>query len=591
MIILNKLYSETDLFEDIVFQEGLNLILGKYSSNDLENSGVNGIGKSSIIRFIDLALLSTQYKTEFNKKQYSFLDKHTITLDFSLNGEVYRIKRMLRDEWNCWFAKPNQEFIEYEETELKKILGTLFFTTDSYVGYIEDMWFRDLIHFFIKDDLNHRERNDPKNFVSSHLKNTKLNYLNFFLLGIPNRNIIEYETVFEDIKSQRSIKKKLESKIEEETNISITQLKSELYDLELKINIFENSIDEFKFLPNYEYKEKELITLNSEINEKIKEINKLIKEQKSYEKSYQIQLDIDIEKTEKIYKSINTELSKFLKKSLNDIVEFRSNISKNRKTFLNKRLTDINDTISKLRNEISLLEETRSKIYKELDEVKALDSIKNSYKDLIQEKTVFESNTFKLNQLQDIELAISKLDSTLSNAVTHIIQDIQEYQKTIESIRSQFFQIMSDAVFFDDNREGSVFEISGRSNKNSPIVFEIDVPKSTSLGNFNLKFLTYDLTVFLHIIKSKRALPFFLIHDGVFHGIEIKKIVRILNYINSQYLKLGKFQYIFTANEHELLIPESDRHTVGEFNFQLDDVIIKTLEDVESKMFFRRDFK
>ena len=55
-----------------------------------------------------------------------------------------------------------------KEKELKKILGALFFTIDRYAGYIEDIWFRDLIHFFIKDDLNHFLKKYKQNWTDKN---------------------------------------------------------------------------------------------------------------------------------------------------------------------------------------------------------------------------------------------------------------------------------------------------------------------------------------------------------------------------------------------------------------------------------------
>ena len=56
--MLNRIFSNTNLIlNDVTFQPGINIILGKYSGNK-EALGINGIGKSSLVRLIDYALLS-----------------------------------------------------------------------------------------------------------------------------------------------------------------------------------------------------------------------------------------------------------------------------------------------------------------------------------------------------------------------------------------------------------------------------------------------------------------------------------------------------------------------------------------------------
>ncbi len=95
MIRLKRLYSETGLFDEVKFKEGLNIILGKYSSTQKE---INGIGKSTLIRLVDYCLLSQTAKNKFfNVKTFPFLDSHNVVLEFYMQNEIYFIKR--------WFNK------------------------------------------------------------------------------------------------------------------------------------------------------------------------------------------------------------------------------------------------------------------------------------------------------------------------------------------------------------------------------------------------------------------------------------------------------------------------------------------------------
>ncbi len=88
--MLTKLYSETNLIDDISFHKGINIILGKYSQNG-ETRGINGIGKSLIIRLIDFALLSSKAEKVFAQKKYSFLreNEHSISLEFKVGPKIF----------------------------------------------------------------------------------------------------------------------------------------------------------------------------------------------------------------------------------------------------------------------------------------------------------------------------------------------------------------------------------------------------------------------------------------------------------------------------------------------------------------------
>lgn len=53
-IHISRLYSENNIFEPILFHDGVNLILGeKYDDSIVSGRKTNGVGKSLCIKFID----------------------------------------------------------------------------------------------------------------------------------------------------------------------------------------------------------------------------------------------------------------------------------------------------------------------------------------------------------------------------------------------------------------------------------------------------------------------------------------------------------------------------------------------------------
>jgi len=108
------------------------------------------------------------------------------------------------------------------------------------------------------------------------------------------------------------------------------------------------------------------------------------------------------------------------------------------------------------------------------------------------------------------------------------------------------------------------------------------------LGKFRLKILIYDLTVFFNIIKKNLKFPHFLIHDGIFHSIETKTVIKSLNEIHRTYLKNPNFQYIFTVNQDELKSYQDK--TYGILDFDPNDYIITTYKDDPAEMIFKREF-
>src|SRR3954470_23760776 len=121
--MLIKIYSDTNLINAVPFHNGINIILGKYSE-DKEARGINGIGKSTLVRLVDFTLLSGKAEKRFSQKKYDFLrdDDHTITLELEVQGQKYFIKRGFADIKKIYFGKRTDALNEYEKSEMPKVL-------------------------------------------------------------------------------------------------------------------------------------------------------------------------------------------------------------------------------------------------------------------------------------------------------------------------------------------------------------------------------------------------------------------------------------------------------------------------------------
>lgn len=161
--MLVKLYSETDLLlQPFSFEPGLNIILGKYSG-DKDQRGINGIGKSSLVRLINYALLSDSSERRFSKEKYDFLRKenHNIILEIKINNVIHYIKRFFAKKDKVYFGTKFNSLEEYSKTELRKILINKLFPIENEEVFIEGNKFGSLLDFFLKDDLATISRIEP----------------------------------------------------------------------------------------------------------------------------------------------------------------------------------------------------------------------------------------------------------------------------------------------------------------------------------------------------------------------------------------------------------------------------------------------
>jgi len=591
-----RLYSETDLLlKPFTFESGINLILGKYSQNK-ETSGINGIGKSSLVRLINYALLSDSAEKRFSSKKYDFFrhDKHNIILELKIDGITYFIKRNFADKDKIYFGSDTGNLEEYTRAELRKIFINKFFPVENDEVFFTGNKFGTIMSFFIKDDLENQKRVDPLNFLPYNPNARDIAIYNFFLLNLSTRHLIRYDELAKEYDSFNKTINGLKDKIKIDTGKTIEEFKSERIKSEKSISLLEKSLKDYKFLDNYKNLESQLIEVTSSINEKLKTYHSLNHKYKKIKDSFHQTNEVDTKQIQKLYNEVLQTFGDIVSKTLKEITDFKKEIVENRNKFLISKEKNLEQSINQVLEEISKFEKKRSELYKKLDEKGALSSITNTYEQLTIEKTQLASNLSILNQVDELHEMLGNLDVTISEVKRDILTELKAYQKPIDDLRTLFQNILSNAIIIEDDSTTGYFSISAKptSRRDSlPFKIDVEIPKADALGHSRLKIVAYDLMVFLNNINIKRHFPTFLIHDGVYHGISINTKIKALNFIYHQHLANPNFQYIATFNGDEIYIPKEKQELVGKFDFDIDEMVRAEFTDSPVGMIFKRSFK
>lgn len=594
--MLVRLYSETNLLvNDISFEPGINIVLGKYSG-DKDAKGINGIGKSSLIRLINYCFFSASAEKIFATPKYDFLRKenHNIVLEFVSNNKKFFIKRYFDGNDKVHFGSEPLKLDIYEKAEMKKLLTNILFPIENDEVFFEGNRFGTLLNFFIKDDLESQKRFDPLNFLGYSGANIKsIAIYNFFLLNLPTKNLLQYEEVSKEYDDKSGAVKEMEKTVKATTGKSIEEFKTEKIQVEQKIALLEKSLGEYNFLDNYKNIEIDLVELTKKINEQLEIYHIHNHDLKRLKELYSYDIGID---TEQIKKLLNEALQTFgdlVKKSLDEVIEFKRDILANRNKFLVKKEQNLQKNISAALKSLSELESARSVLYKRLKEKGALDSIENTYKDLINEKTSLERTMQYIGNIEEIQNILSDLDVSISELKRDILNDLSKVELVLNSLRKLFKEILENAIFIDESTDNAYFDVKRLTNTKRnqlPFKFEVEIPKAEALGQARLKLIAYDLMVFFNSIRSNRKLPDFLVHDGVYHSISHKSMINTLNYISREFNQNPNFQYIVTFNEDEIEVAKENEDTYGTFDFKWKENVIITLSDVKENMLFRQVF-
>ena len=412
-------------------------------------------------------------------------------------------------------------------------------------------------------------------------------------MNLPTKNLIQFEELVKEYKGFNQTIEGLEENVKINTGKSIEEFKSERIKIEDNILLLEKSLENYNFLDSYKKLESQLVEVTTEINVKLKEYHSLNRKLKKVSESFTFNQEVDIQQVQKLYNEALSTFGDLVKKTLDEIKQFKAEILENRNKFLIAKEKQLQESIDIILNDISKLENKRSKLYSKLDEKGALESITNTYEQLIEEKTTLESNLQALRQVDDIQEKLDNLNVTISEIKRDISSDLRNYEKNLYELRGIFQEILKNSIFLDEDYTNAYFNITAKTKSNRehlPFKIDVEIPKDDALGQSRLRLIAYDLMVFLYNIRSNRKFPDFLAHDGVFHGIANNTCVNILNYIYHQFLSNPRFQYLVTFNEDEIYVPTDKETVYGQYEFNWESLVIAEFSDEPSKMIFKRAF-
>jgi uncharacterized protein YydD (DUF2326 family) len=352
------------MFKEIVFKDGLNIILGRYSKSGKD---INGIGKTTIINLIDYCLLAEGVKSEFFKEKYSFLKSESVKLDFTLGGKLYSIEREFEDKKTVFFTIGSDKPKEFIDSDVRLILGAEM--GKGQTGVYEPIWFRTLMSFYVQNDHNfsQRDASNVSKFTVGKRQPELFTYI-FLLLGIDNSLVWDFDNSSVELKNLRADQSRINKQIVEQTGKSIDDFRGECDSLARKIGSLEEGLDNYEFDENSADLEQKIQMLNSQISALNKQHISLVSKFRDIQESLQIDMDVNPDDISKFYNSIHSEFSEFIRKSLNEVVEFRQEISSNRQKFLKERESHYHERLSDIKNKVVSLEKERSKVFRMLDE-------------------------------------------------------------------------------------------------------------------------------------------------------------------------------------------------------------------------------
>ena len=564
-IRLNRLYSESNIFEEISFHDGVNIILGeKYDDSSVKGRKTNGVGKSMSIEFLDFGFLNDYEKSRIAKipKEVFPLEENVI-LDLDIGDEAITIKRNRNQADQPVIIREGRTVSFDKLQDAREYLTGLIFPK---LNGKKVPSFRNLFSILMRD-----ERSEFTDIIKCHDLTKKIPddlSAHLFLLGF---SLEAYKNTLETIKEIEAVNTviaKDKKELTQEGKKKISDVKAELNALEDELQKLEDAIESFKTNETFDSMEADLIELEDLLDQ-------LRKRQKAlrydYEKIRKMPKpeQIDDREIELVYNQFKSELGNAVVKSLNEVVGFKNKIEEFQRTLVNQKAKELESQLKSIAEQIRVLDDEYSEKLKVIDKKGVLKNLKVSLKIYEAKKDSISHTKFLFDQYEKNEKKKRMLNLQKTQQLMEIDSEIEQNKEIMDDFIDTILEIHESIM---GNKECSFsLQTVDKARKKTPVELTLRIYDDGSHSVDRTKVFIYDMALLFNQYTRDRH-PLFLVHDNIF-DVDQDTLVQCLNYIYKQEEQYQDFQYILTLNrdkieneeQRKLIQMDIDEHQVAVF--------------------------
>lgn len=576
-IRLNRLYSENNVFEEISFHDGVNIILGeKFDDRSVKGRKTNGVGKSMSIEFLDFCFLSDYDKSRIAKipKEVFPLEENVI-LDLDIGTEAVTIKRNRKQADKPVIIRADKQVSFDKIQDARDYLTGIIF---SELNGKKVPSFRNLFSILMRD-----ERSEFTDIIKCHDLTKKIPddlSAHLFLLGF---SLEAYNNTIETIKEIETVStviKKEKKELTQDGKKKISDVRAELNALEDELKKLEDAIESFKTNETFDFMEADLIELEDLLDQ-------LRKRQKAlrydYEKIRKMPKpeQIDDREIELVYNQFKSELGNAVVKSLNEVVGFKNKIEEFQRMLVNQKAKELESQLKNIAEQIRILDDEYSEKLKVIDKKGVLKNLKVSLKIYETKKESISHTKFLFEEYEKNEKKKRLLNLQKTQQLMEIDSEIEENKEIIDDFTDTILQIHE---FIMGNKECSFsIQTVDKARRKTPVELILRIYDDGSHSVDRTKVFIYDMALLFNQYTRDRH-PMFLVHDNIF-DVDQDTLVQCLNYLYKQEEQYQDFQYILTLNRDK--IESEEQRKLIKMNIDEHQVAVFTKE----KKFLRRNYQ
>lgn len=576
-IRLNRLYSENNIFEEITFHDGVNIILGeKYDDRSVKGRKTNGVGKSMSIEFLDFCFLNDYEKSRIVKiPKEVFPVEENVILDLDIGQETVTIKRNRKQADKPILIREGKTVSFDKIQDARDYLTGIIF---SKLNGKKVPSFRNLFSILMRD-----ERSEFTDIIKCHDLAKKIPddlSAHLYLLGF---SLEAYKSTIEtirEIEAVSTVLTKEKKELTQDGKKKISDVRAELNALEDELQKLEDAIESFKTNESFNAMEADLIELEDLLDQ-------LRKRQKAlrydYEKIRKMPKpeQIDDREIELVYNQFKNDLGNAIVKSLNEVVGFKNKIEEFQRMLVNQKAKELESQLKNIAEQIRILDDEYSEKLKVIDKKGILKNLKVSLKIYEAKKEATSNTKFLFEQYQKNEKKKRMLNLQKTQQLMEIDDEIEQNKKIIDDFTDTILQIHE---FIMGNKECSFsIQTIDKARRKTPVELTLRIYDDGSHSVDRTKVFIYDMALLFNQYTRDRH-PLFLVHDNIF-DVDQDTLVQCLNYLYKQEEQYQDFQYILTLNRDK--IESEEQRKLIQMNIDEHQVAVFT----KKKKFLGRDYQ
>ena len=555
---LSQLYANKS-FKNIVFNDGLNLVLAKVTKKLDLNKDSHNLGKTTLIAVIDFMLLKEVKEEHIFKKYQEKFSGYVFFLEIYLNsGEYLTIKRAVDTPTKISFklTKVSTNLLTEENWDKPNIgFDKAGIALNDYLAFdILKQWqYRKSVTYFLRSQKDYNDVFQLSKFYKG--KDIEWKPFMFDLLGFNGNLLTEKYEADNNVSEQKSFINSLKSKFAVDTE-EVDKIKGAIDLKASEQKELQEQIDNFNFYQQERNLNKELV---EDVESKIAELN-----------STEYNLEFDLDKTKQSFtQNISFDIDQLKGIYAETEIFFPDNLVKDYKS-----LEEFNKRITEERNKY--LEEKIVTLTKQLKDIRILlqsyDNKRNQILSVLKDKDSFKKFKSYQIDLAKVEGDISRLDEKLKSIdkIEVFNQEIKKHNETLERIKEEIHLAIrgNDNIYYSEIKRMfyNIFKyifntpavIYTKQNKQGNVEFIVEVTKENEVditaegkGNTYQKMLCISFDLAVLIAYHKKSFYRFVYHDGALEGLDNRKKTNFINIVRRHCVE-NNLQYIFTSIEHDI---------------------------------------